>query len=526
MAKRKTRKNINTANNKINEANNSINVRKKGNNVILKSISEGSTVESRVMVDDPFSSFYGGENGDIILEPPYNPNQLSKLREESDILGACIDAYVTNIVGLGYTIDNESYDDENANDEDFQKYEELFKYCNFDMTFTEIMKRVIADRESVGWGAFEVVRDALNEPSGFTHIPAQQLRLCSKQSKSIDVVWHVRDKTGNARDVTVKKRFRKFVQIINGKLMYFKEFGDPRTMDCTNGKYNDDVPEEKQATEVVFFNNYCPYTAYGLPRYMGHLLNMVGNREAQELNFNYFKSGRHIPSAIVVNGGHLTEQSEKALKESVGKKAQHKYIILECEANEKPFSIDGDESQNKVSMDIKPLATMIQEDGLFLNYCNNNRNVIRSAFRLPPIYTGESQDYNKATADTAKAVTEEQVFQPERASLQDAINNLFKNAIRVFDVTLTFKAPVINDDEAKANTLKAYAEMGGVTPNMALAMACKVTGERLELFNGDWANVPLMINTQEEQPIQKTDADVSDVLKSIEELKNYCEEVY
>ena len=42
--------------------------------------------------------------------------------------------------------------------------------------------------------------------------------------------------------------------------------------------------------------------------------------------------------------------------------------------------------------------------------CKNNRDKIRSAFRLHPIYTGESQDYTRATADTARQVTEEQVF--------------------------------------------------------------------------------------------------------------------
>ncbi|MDI5983006.1 hypothetical protein QDK53_42975, partial [Amycolatopsis magusensis] len=61
-------------------------------------------------------------------------------------------------------------------------------------------------------------------------------------------------------------------------------------------------------------------------------------------------------------------------------------------------------------------------------------NKIRSAFRLPPIYTGESQDYNKATADTARKTTEEQVFQPERHLITGKLNTLFLPDLEIWHV--------------------------------------------------------------------------------------------
>ena len=51
---------------------------------------------------------------------------------------------------------------------------------------------------------------------------------------------------------------------------------------------------------------------------MGQLLNIVGSREAAELNYKYFKDGRHVPSAILVQNGKLTEASTKALEEDKG----------------------------------------------------------------------------------------------------------------------------------------------------------------------------------------------------------------
>lgn len=517
---------------------------KRSNTAILKAVGQSSMIESRVIINDPFQNFYGSDNGNAILEPLYNPNLLSKLREESDILGSCIDAYATNIAGFGYEIQSLSEDNQT---EEFL-YESLFKYCSFDSSFTKIMKRVIADRETVGYGCFEVIRSSDGKPAGFTHIPAQEIRMCARQTKAQQITWKVKE-NGQIKEIPLKKKFRKYVQIVNEKLMYFKEFGDTRKMNCYTGEYSENVTEENEATEVVFFNIYCQYSPYGLPRYMGTLLNMVGSREAQELNYNYFKDGRHIPMAILVKGGHLTKDSETVLSEMKGGKSQHKYLVLEAEADEKAVSLVGEEDKNRVDVDIKPLATVMQQDGLFQQYCKNNRDIIRAAFRLPPIYTGESQDYNRATSDTARAITEEQVFEPERAGLEEEINNLFKNAMDVYDVDLRFKAPVINDDEAKANALKIYSDMGGLTPSDAREIASDILDKELQPYEGEWANLPVGVKTTDsKEPEDKTDEGETDesnaeenqtdnketkaiekqdnvalILKGLEELKLFCE---
>jgi capsid portal protein len=40
-----------------------------------------------------------------------------------------------------------------------------------------------------------------------------------------------------------KKKFRRYVQIIYGnKVVWFKEFGDPRIMDIRNGNFGDSTP--------------------------------------------------------------------------------------------------------------------------------------------------------------------------------------------------------------------------------------------------------------------------------------------
>lgn len=512
------------------------------NHVVAKAVGRTTVMESRVMAEDAFKDYYGDSD---ILEPLYTPEQLARLTEESDILQQLIDAYKTNIVGFGVNVESD-VDYEKLTDSEKKpidaekiKMENLIKYCNFDESFSSVMKKVIVDRESIGYGCIEVVENNMGEPAGFTHVPAHQVRMCKKQNQSVEVPWKIKDDNGNEIESTIKKKFRKFVQIIDEKKVYFKEFGDPRTLNCRTGEYTDNIENsEDEASSIIFFNIYCSYTPYGLPRIMGQLLNIVGSREAAELNFKYFKDGRHVPSAILVQNGKLTEASTKALEEGKGKNAQHKWLILEAEGNENEYKMMGDDTKSQVSIDIKPLATMLQEDGLFQNYCNNNRDHIRSAFRLPPLYTGESQDYTRATADTARQVTEEQVFQPEREELETKLNNLLKNALNIQNVSLRFASPTISDDSAVATAVKSYAEYGAATPNAILDALGRVLGKKLEPFEEDWGNIPLPIylKMMEKQQQETTNNPVSDreevekadntqtILDGLEALKKACEE--
>lgn len=158
---------------------------------------------------------------------------------------------------------------------------------------------------------------------------------------------------------------------------------------------------------------------YGVPRWIGNIVNMYGARKAEELNYLYFKQGRHVPAAITVENGMLSESSYQQLQEYMngieGSDNAHKFLLLEVEGipKKKKDEVSNDEDPAPVKVEIKSLAEILQEDALFLEYDEKTRNKIRSSFRLPPIYTGESKDYNKATADTAQKTTEEQVFQPK-----------------------------------------------------------------------------------------------------------------
>jgi capsid portal protein len=66
--------------------------------------------------------------------------------------------------------------------------------------------------------------------------------------------------------------------------------------------------------------------------------------------------------------------------------------------------------ERKSTDQLDKLNDLLQNDALFLEYNREIRKEILSAFRLPPIYVGQSDDYNLAISNTARRITEEQVF--------------------------------------------------------------------------------------------------------------------
>lgn len=455
----------------------------------------GNSIGQSKQIDDIFNEFY---SQGYIIQPEVNIEALSRITENSDILSVCIEAYKNNIVGFGTILDyNFDYKEEKSKnkiaDEDWSKYELFLKYCNFDERFTGVLKKFIEDRERIGYGTIECIADEVGEISEIQHIPSHTIRLC-KESEAIEVEEIITDSKGNERKIKRWKKFKKFIQMVGSKQVYFKELGDPRKLNRFTGEYlneGEEININDEANSIIFDNIYCPYTPYGLPRYIGALVKMMGSRSADELNFNYFEGGRHIPLAIVVENGQLTQDSVDLLAGAKGTEAQHKYLILEAEAFDNEFSME--DSKSNVKIHFEKLAEIMQDDALFLEYLKDNRDIVRSSFRLAPIYTGDTQDFNRATAETAKQVTEEQTFEPLREDLADLLNKKLMKELNIKYVELKFNGPKTTDDTEIAKALTPYIAGGVATPNMLLDSLSKLLGKEFEPITDEWGDIPLQI---------------------------------
>ncbi len=149
------------------------------------------------------------------------------------------------------------------------------------------------------------------------------------------------------------------------------------------------------------------------------------------------------------------------------------------------------DTEDKPEVELKDLASILQKDELFQDYLDNNRRKVQSAFQIPDLYVGYTTDFNRATAQTAQEVTEEQVFQPERKSLAWAINNRLLNGYQFRYVECYFLEPDISNPDDLYTLLTAANNAGGVTPNFAKRIIYEAYGEVSEDYPDEWGDIPL-----------------------------------
>lgn len=490
--------------------------------------------QSKQIYKDDFSGVYG--QGDIIA-PPYNLRELKLMGDYSSILQQCIDAYKTNIVEFGiepeYKIDINSeevkQEVKDTAQNEWTRLDEFIRYLNLDESPEVVLGHVIDDKEKTGNGYLEIIRDGKGDPVGIEYVDAQHMRVCKKTVH--ERVEYTILEDGKEKKTHRWKQFRRYVQMIDGKAVYFKEYGDPRIMNLSNGKFDDNTPDNLVANEIVHLK--IGSGTYGKPRWIGTLISLYGARKAEELNLMYFTNGRHIPAAITVSNGTLDDASYEALQEYMtdlqGTDGAHKFLLLEAVGTTEESDTHGDAKVVPAKVEIKSLAEILQQDALFLEYDANTRTKIRSAFRLPPLYTGEAQEFSRATADTARKVTEEQVFQPERKGLARVLNTLFLEPLGFRFVKLGVKGADFHDPVEISKVLDPFIQAGAVAPNDLRPLLEKVLGAKLDPFPDDY-NVPLQVVMKESNDplsgllgIQKSSDSQSDIVNLLKDMRDVLE---
>lgn len=435
------------------------------------------------------------------ITPRHDMRGLAKLVENSTILPQCIRAYKNNIAGFGigvrYIEDVEETPEMAA---EFQRAEEIIELLNIEQDTKEVFEDIIEARETYGISYLEIIRNIAGEVVQIEFVKETESVWKSRPLEPYiaTTYWH------HGQEVERKKRYCKYKQEIGGKVVYFKEFGDPRVMDMRDGKYleaGETLELQYQANELLEFA--IGTEPYGTVRWIGQVLGVDGSRRAESLNNNYFINGRHTPLMIMVKGGTLTDESFEKLQQYMndikGEAGQHAFIVLETEATDARADFDQAE---KPEIEVKDLASILQKDELFQEYMDNNRRKVQSAFQLPDLYVGYTTDFNRATAQTAQEVTEEQVFQPERKSLAWAINNRLLNGYHFQYVEAYFLEPDISNPDDLQKLLTVANSAGGLTPNMAKRIVYEALGEDAEDYpenpeEAAWGDIPLSYKNQQ-----------------------------
>lgn len=426
-------------------------------------------------LEDEFEHLYS--SGDIV-EPPYNPLLWASLMEKNTRLGKLIRTYAQNTVGRGYKIIPIKPFTKDTTEEEKEEVlrqielvDRVFRKPNKKMPFTTVMKLAKIDEEATGNGYIEIARNEAGKIRGIYHIPSHTVR--------------------------VRRNGLGYVQIRNGKRVYFKPMGADFDIDKDTGeKYPlNSLPYNRRANEIIHFAIYSPRSSYyGVPRYTGAAFAIAGNQLASRRNLAFFKNDATPRLVITVSNGQLTPDSVEEIKnfiESLGRGPENSHRVMVIQAKSK---MTGPDIQPNTKIEVTPLTVGVTDDGSFLEYRKANDEELREAFGIGRIFLGDEAS-NKATAYISRNITNEQEFLPDIEEKEYIINSYIVEAILADEgippedikIKFEFEKPKSTDSVQDAEIFVRYLQGGGITPNDIRHQL------GLPEFKEDWADKPIQI---------------------------------
>lgn len=478
------------------------------------------------------------------IRPPYEPETLCAMFDQSSSLRPNVDVLATNVEGFGYrlepTIDlKDPAADEKIRDSlliealfdgdatpdisdeavaarrheleviarvEALKVKLFFDNCCQDTSFVELRMKTRTDLEVTGNGYWEVLRDKMGEIARFVYVPSIAMRLMPLGSEFVDVSTLQRISDVSYRRVEERRRFRRFVQWMRGlEIGYFKEFGDPRVLSARSGRFYkdhaafflDEGLDAPEATEIIHFRVHSPLSVYGVPRWVGASLAVLGTRNSEEVNLDYFNNKAVPPMAILVSGGTLAAGAVDRInnyvqREVKGKANFHSVIVLEAEATQ-GGTVSG-VAGGRVRIEMKSLMDAQLTDALFQAYETNNAEKVGAQFRIPRILRGSMTDFNRSTAEAAIRYAEQQVFQPERSKLDHLLNTKVLADRGVSFLRFVSNSPVEKDPTSLVEMATKLVVAAIITPNEARAIvrdAFSMPASVLNAVEAAWARIPV-----------------------------------
>ncbi len=458
-----------------------------------------TNTSQQVVFDDAFCALAGANGSLVPLATPFNVAYLFNIVSISSTIGAAIQAFIDNTVGTGWEAGPVIRDREMRTTEK-GLLESFISNANSEQSLDAVMEATIRDRETAGFAFIEVIRDASGEPALWRNAPAFFTRLCGLHPDEIKVTYDV-PRGARMMPVTEYRKYRRFVQQVGARFIYFKEFGDPRRMDRMTGLFSNEpgYVAGRDATEIWHWKNPSN-EPYGKPRWIAHLPSILGVRESEEVNMRYFEDNTVPPVMVTVSGGRLTAESARAVHQMMsrgGVDKQNRMVLLEAVGE----GADVGDANTGIQVKVEKMADARQSDSLFAKYDSESMRKILSSWRMTPGAIGravESKDLDKELQ-----VMETTVFAPERSKIAEQLNKGLVNSragLQLTSCCLVPRTPSVSSPGDFIKALTALNVMGAVTPRSAQLAANKALQIEVDQYPKkgekdyeDWMDQPIIM---------------------------------
>ena len=351
-----------------------------------------------------------------VIEPPYDLDALAQLYETNAAHKACVDAKVTNCVGLGYRFVPMTDNPRGGNRANLALLEHLFGNCNPEQTFTEVLAGVWTDVECLGNGYLEITRNSRGEIDGFYHVPGTTMRVRGG---------------GNG-----------FLQIREIERRSFRSLGGAEEADPVTGEAQN---------EIMHLKKYTPQSAYyGIPDIVAAMAAVVGDKEAREYNIDFFENHAVPRMAIIVEGGQLSDEVLTQIQEYMETEIRgqgHKTLILDVPGND-------------VRIRLEPLTVGTHEDAAFLEYRKANRDEIMMVHRVPPSKVTVVENANLANSHDQDKTFHEEVIRPEQRRIEHRFNRMLREQMGIGDWQFQLQEMDLTQALQEAQIAQIYAGIG------------------------------------------------------------------
>jgi capsid portal protein len=378
----------------------------------------------------------------------------------------------------------------------------LFSVATPGSTFTEVRRRMGADRDSAGYGFFIMQRDGSGDLALFDHVPFTQMYLRPIICTARGAPWYVRTKVPvrstkiTIDHVSIPRVYRSMVQIGMRRDVFYKQYGCPLVVSADDGRAMRSTSglrqNEHEAIEAYHFSNYSPLTVYGTPPWEAASPVVSGVRDAQVVNGVHFRNNGIPRMVILISGGSLKPGADEKLKSIIEGHAKgiEKYgsiLILEAESQRVGMGMQ------RTVIELKPLKEAIPDDALFQKYEANGRDTILSQYGLPRFVIGLLEDVNKSTATEGLAFVEKQVYQPMRSIFDAHMDNILMNE-GICWWRFVSNSPVARDPKTIAEITAIMANANALTPNDMRPILAEIYNRPFTTFDNELADLPIELS--------------------------------
>lgn len=394
--------------------------------------------ESKQLPIDSFETNYSSMN---LVEPLYNQEALARLMEINPYHYRAVKTKARDTAGIGWQLVPAKGVDE-PNESQKKELEMFFDDVNPDYTLTEIFDRTMVDYESTGNGYIEVIRDSVDEkPAGLEHIPSHTVR--------------------RHRDAD------RYAQKRDARHRFFKPVGTPDDIHMDSGQYHNPntLESDIRGNEIIHFMNYSSRSDYyGVPDVLPALGAILGDKERQEYNIQFFENHAVPAYAVTVVGADLDDDTismiqnffQKDIKEN-----RHSTLVLAASKDSE------DPNAQPVEFKFEALAAEVKEAS-FTVYRKDNRDEILSAHGVPPYRAGiaETGSLGGSTANESTEIYKTSIIEPRQQMIEDKINKyIIQEGFGITDWKFEFIEIDTKDEKHDTEMAETLFNIGALSPN-------------------------------------------------------------